>query len=453
MGSTILLADDDATIRKVLTRALTGVGCRVHSTSLLTTLTRWVAEGRGELVIIDVAMPDGNGIERLKEIKQIRPELPIIVISAQNTIMTAIQAQEAAAFAYLPKPFDLPELLIKVREALRLQKHQENRIIPVTDEELPLVGRAPIMQSMYQAIAKTLNSNLPLHLFGETGAGKSKIAEIVHECSDRRSLPIIEINPQSLEDPELTKGLFSRALGGTIVLEEIANLTLPAQQVLVHQLDDSGNSARIISTSQKDLSIDMAEKRFPRDLYFRLCADVIRVPSLKQRLDDIPLLANFFLQQLGKPDLKPFFTCEDVPPQISKYNWPGNVRELKNALTKATLLATGNQITWNDISQSLHLENTLLKSDSEPALEVFRERMGKSLEDYLTSSNGSLLTPGLYYRIVRELEMPLISSILKATRGNRSKCAEILGINKETLRKKIKYLDICNKNMINDKTS
>ncbi|MCY4005856.1 MAG: sigma-54 dependent transcriptional regulator [Rhodobacteraceae bacterium] len=439
---TILLADDDAAVRKVLSRALIGTGCKVHTTSLLTTLSRWVTEGRGDLVITDVAMPDGNGIDTLRELRKARPELPIIVISAQNTIMTAIQAQEAEAFAYLPKPFDLPQLLGQVREALQHLRRVATETVSASDEELPLVGRAPAMQTMYQALAKSLNSDLALHLHGETGTGKSLVAKVIHDCSDRRHLPMVVVSPHRLDNPQATEGLFARARGGTVVLEEVADLTDSGQQILADLLDRPVGHPRIISISQNDLSASMANGEFRRDLYFRLCGAIIEVPSLRQRLADIPRLANYFLRDNDKTDRSPAFVSGDPPPPIIAYKWPGNVRELRNAVIKASLTQPKDEVTWDDIAESLHLGQTVLRSDAEPALGAFRDRIRRELKAYIASHGTDLPAPGLYMRVLRDVETPLIMAMLEATNGNRSKCAEILGINRNTLRKKVRELDI-----------
>lgn len=446
MNGTILLADDDSAIRKVLSRALNGVGCKVHATSLLSTLTRWTTEGRGDLVITDVAMPDGNGIEQIQELHKIRPDLPIIVISAQNTIMTAIQAQEAEAFSYLPKPFDLPELLGKVREALLHRRQKSSPLTVSVDEDLPLVGRAPVMQAMYKALAKILKSELPLHLCGETGTGKSLVAQIVHECGNRKERSMVVVGAHQLEDSETAQNLFAKVGSGTIILDEVGDLSVSAQQILARQLDTSAKEARVISCSHRDLSADMAEGDFRKDLYFRLCGTVIEVPALRRRQDDIPLLVDVFLRQNVDESERVLRFAQGEPPHaVSAYRWPGNVRELQYAVIKASLSVSNDEITWNDIAASLHLGRASLLSDPEPAISAFRNRVRRDVEEYIADCSPDLPSPGLYLRMIREVEVPLISAILQATGGSRAKCAEILGINRNTLRKKIRDLDINDK--------
>ncbi|MEY8839899.1 response regulator, partial [Cribrihabitans sp. XS_ASV171] len=206
MDGTVLVADDDRTIRTVLTQALTRAGCKVHATSSLTTLMRWVGEGKGDVVISDVVMPDGNGLEMLPKIAQDRPGLPVIVISAQNTIMTAIQAAEAEAYDYLPKPFDLPDLMKRTAKALEQKRRAPSEARAPSDddrpEDLPLVGRTPAMQALYRLVAKVMNTDLPVMISGESGTGKSLIARAIHDFSDRRTLPFVTVTSADLQELE-----------------------------------------------------------------------------------------------------------------------------------------------------------------------------------------------------------------------------------------------------------
>src|SRR6056297_982034 len=213
MDGTVLVADDDRTIRTVLTQALTRAGCKVHATSSLVTLMRWVEEGKGDLVISDVIMPDGNGLEQLPRISEERPGLPVIVISAQNTIMTAIQAAEAEAFDYLPKPFDLPDLMKRASRALE-QKRRAPAPRPNGQQEvgdLPLVGRTPAMQSLYRLVARVMNTELSVLITGESGTGKSLIARAIHDFSDRRNSPFVIANAEDLREAEGPARLLARA--------------------------------------------------------------------------------------------------------------------------------------------------------------------------------------------------------------------------------------------------
>ncbi|MGB1509996.1 MAG: sigma-54-dependent transcriptional regulator, partial [Paracoccaceae bacterium] len=238
MDGTVLVADDDKTIRTVLTQALTRAGCRVHATSSLTTLMRWVSEGKGDAVITDVMMPDGNGIEMLPKITQDRPDLPVIVISAQNTILTAIKANQANAFDYLSKPFDLPDLMKRCSKALE-QKKSRNKSDPADlsieedQQNLPLVGATPIMQELYQTVAKLMHADLPIMICGESGTGKTLIAKVLHNFSDRRNLPLVTVSEAELIELEGPSKILARARGGTVLFEQIADFNDECQARIV----------------------------------------------------------------------------------------------------------------------------------------------------------------------------------------------------------------------------
>jgi two-component system nitrogen regulation response regulator GlnG len=257
MDGTILIADDDRTIRTVLTQALTRAGCRVHATSSLTTLMRWIDEGRGDAVITDVVMPDGNGLELIPAISERRPGLPVIVISAQNTIMTAIQANEVEAFDYLPKPFDLPDLMRRVGVALKSQPTRE----PSSDtaapgDALPLIGQAPTMQELYRLIARVLNSDLPVLIHGESGTGKSLIAKSMHELSDRRTSPLVVANAQDLALPGASAGVVARVGSGTLVLAQVQDADATAQSHLQRLSERSVRVCRSRQISRRPLLPD-----------------------------------------------------------------------------------------------------------------------------------------------------------------------------------------------------
>ena len=299
MDGTVLVADDDRTIRTVLTQALTRAGCKVHATSSLTTLMRWVGEGKGDVVISDVVMPDGNGLEMLPKIAQDRPGLPVIVISAQNTIMTAIQAAEAEAYDYLPKPFDLPDLMKRTARALELKRRtptEPRAEIVDRPDELPLVGRTQVMQSLYRLVARVMNTDLPVLICGESGTGKSLIARAIHDFSDRRTMPFITVTGADLRDLEGPARVLARVKGGTLLIDEIGDVEDEIQARIVRMMDSPGDHApRFMATSQHDLSGAMDAGKMRQDLYYRLSGATIHVPAVRERVDDIPLLAEHFL--------------------------------------------------------------------------------------------------------------------------------------------------------------
>ena len=444
MDGTILVADDDRTIRTVLTQALTRAGCKVHATSSLTTLMRWVGEGKGDVVISDVMMPDGNGLEMLPKINSDRPGLPVIVISAQNTIMTAIQAAEAQAYDYLPKPFDLPDLMKRTAKALELKSHNRT---PTPEEErpdeLPLVGRTAIMQALYRVVARVMNTDLPVLIWGESGTGKSLIARAIHDFSDRRSLPFVTATATDLQDLEGPARILARVKSGTLLIDEISDIPEELQARIVRMMDTPGEyTPRFLATSQSDLTTAMEAGRVRKDLYYRLSGATLNVPALRERVDDIPLLADHFLARGEKSGQAPRVLSEDAAEIFRTYSWPGNVRQLENAVRRLGLTSRSVEIAASEVELVL---------GSQPELEPIRsagdtEKLGASvarhLKRYFDLHGNMLPPPGLYQRILREVEMPLIEIALDATGGNQAKCADLLGINRNTLRKKITDLDI-----------
>ena len=447
MDGTILVADDDRTIRTVLTQALTRAGCKVHATSSLTTLMRWVGEGRGDVVITDVAMPDGNGLEMLPKIQEDRPELPVIVISAQTTIMTAIKAEEADAFDYLPKPFDLPDLM--KRTARALDRSGPARTAPKADgsdpdrDDLPLVGRTPVMQQLYRLVARVMNTQLPVLITGESGTGKSLIARAVHDFSDRRSLPFVVVSASDLEGMDGPSTVLSRAKGGSILFDEVSDLSDEAQARIVRMLDTLGDNApRIMATSQSDLMARMEEGKFREDLFYRLGGVTVDVPSLRERVDDIPLLAEHFLARAER-DGAPVRRFGDAALDLVRaYSWPGNVRQLENAVRRLVFTAAEEEITRAEVEMVLGNQPAIEPLRSGGEGEKLSASVAKHLRRYFDLHGGVLPPPGLYNRILKEVEGPLIEIALDATGGNQAKCADLLGINRNTLRKKITDLDI-----------
>jgi two-component system nitrogen regulation response regulator GlnG len=448
MDGTVLVADDDRTIRTVLTQALTRAGCKVHATSSLVTLMRWVDEGKGDLVISDVVMPDGNGLEQLPKIAAARPGLPVIVISAQNTIMTAIQAAEADAYDYLPKPFDLPDLMKRAARALEIKRRApqvRNTDVAATEEagDLPLVGRTPVMQSLYRLVARVMNTQLPVLITGESGTGKSLIARAVHDFSDRRSLPFVVVSASDLEGMDGPSAVLSRAKGGTILFDEVSDLSDDAQGRIVRMLDALGDNApRIMATSQTDLMARMEEGKFREDLFYRLGGVTVDVPSLRERVDDIPLLAEHFLAR-SERDGAPLRRFGDSAIELVRaYSWPGNVRQLENAVRRLVFTAAEEEISRAEVETVLGNQPAIEPLRSGGEGEKLSVSVGKHLRRYFDLHGGVLPAPGLYNRILKEVEGPLIEIALDATGGNQAKCADLLGINRNTLRKKITDLDI-----------
>ena len=444
----MLVADDDRTIRTVLTQALTRAGCRVHATSSLTTLMRWVSEGKGDTIITDVMMPDGNGLEMLPKIASDRPGLPVIVISAQNTIMTAIQAADAKAFDYLPKPFDLPDLMKRVSKALEQKKvsihsNRDETDLSETENGLPLVGKSAPMQGVYRLVARLMNTDLPVLVSGESGTGKSLIAKVLHSFSDRRNLPLVSVSPADLVELDGPAKILAKVRGGSLIIEEISDFSLESQARLVQMIDNPGEySPRFIATMQGSMIESVETGLIRSDVFYRLGGATIELPSLRECVDDILILTEHFLNLLekeGGPKRQLGTKAQDL---FRAYSWPGNVRQLQNVVKRLGLTAREHDISLTEVEQSLENQPEMEGSFGKAGTEKLSSDIERHLRRYF-DLHGNILPPiGLYNRILRELEIPLIGISLEATGGNQAKCADLLGINRNTLRKKINELDI-----------
>ena len=456
MDGTVLVADDDRTIRTVLTQALTRAGCRVHATSSLTTLMRWVQEGKGDLVISDVIMPDGNGIEMLPRIRELRPALPVIVISAQNTIMTAIQATEADAWDYLPKPFDLPDLLGRAARAMESGR-QARPAAPASpaparevieapaDGDLPLVGRSPAMQALYRMVARVMNAELPVLISGESGTGKSLIARALHDFSDRRGRPFVLVSAQELGQPdaEASTTLLARARDGSLVIDGLGDLDGGAQARLVRMIDRLGEDGpRVIAIADEGLAPALEDGRFRQDLFYRLGGVNLHVPPLRERIEDIPLLAEHFLARAAREADNARSLSPGAMELLRQHEWPGNTRQLENTIRRLVITGQEPEISRAEVEAALSGHPAAAARGESRQGETLSEAVARHVRRYFELHGDALPPPGIHGRILREVEAPLIEIALEYTGGNQARCAELMGINRNTLRKKITDLDI-----------
>lgn len=447
MDGTVLVADDDRTIRTVLSQALTRAGCKVHATSSIATLMRWVDEGRGDLVISDVVMPDGSGLDALRRIGEARPELPVIIISARNTIVTAIQAAEGNAYDYLPKPFDLPELMKRAARALSERRQPGGAggapaPEPVA-EDLPLVGRTAEMQGLYKLVARVMNADLPVLVRGETGTGRSLIASAIHDFSDRRTQPFVVVSAADADTPDGIERLVARARGGTLVLDEVGDFPPEAQLRLARALDVLPDPApRVVAIAGTGLEARLADGGFRSDLYYRLSGVSIDVPPLLARLEDIGPLAEHFLARIRRETGTAPRLAEDAVAALLRYGWPGNVRQLENVIRSLAVTAAGEVITAAEVEAVLRQQPAGGDGPRVGDGARLSDSVRRHLRRYFDLHGGELPPPGVYQRILQEVEVPLIEICLDATGGNQARAAELLGINRNTLRKKIADLDI-----------
>ncbi|HET9067770.1 MAG TPA: nitrogen regulation protein NR(I), partial [Amaricoccus sp.] len=384
MEGTILVADDDRTIRTVLAQALTRAGCRVRATGTATTLWRWIEEGEGDVVVTDVMMPDGDALDLLPAIRKRRPELPVIVMSAQNTVMTAIRAAEVGAYEYLPKPFDLKEVLGQVGKALQ----QKSRRAPAEEEpaaredNLPLIGRSPAMQEVYRILARLMNTDLGVMITGESGTGKELVARALHNYGLRKHGPFVAINmaaiPRDLIESELfghekgaftgadraMAGKFEQARGGTLFLDEVGDMPLDAQTRLLRVLQEGeftrvggrevqSADVRIVAATHQDLRGLINEGRFREDLFYRLNVVPIRLPPLRERLDDVPDLARAFLRKAEAEGLPRKIVSKEAVDLLKKQEWSGNVRELENLMRRLSVLCPDDAISGAVVTREI----------------------------------------------------------------------------------------------------
>ncbi len=474
MEGTILVADDDRTIRTVLAQALTRAGCRVRSTGTASTLWRWIEEGEGDVVVTDVMMPDGDALDLLPAIKKRRPDLPIIVMSAQNTVMTAIRAAEVGAYEYLPKPFDLKEVLAQVSKALVRTARKPQ---PAAEEDqgrednLPLIGRSPAMQEVYRILARLMNTDLGVMITGESGTGKELVARALHNFGLRKNGPFVAINmaaiPRDLIESELfghekgaftgadraMAGKFEQARGGTLFLDEVGDMPRDAQTRLLRVLQEGEftriggrelqtANVRIVAATHQDLRSLITEGKFREDLFYRLNVVPIRLPSLRERLDDVPDLVRHFLRKAEAEGLPRKAIAREAFDLLKKQPWTGNVRELENLVRRLCVLCPDDTISAAMVASEIEARPSSVNGGGS----VQSQRLAQAIEGHLRryfDLHGDTLPPnGLYDRILKEMELPLIALSLSATRGNQVRTAELLGINRNTLRKKIKDLDI-----------
>ncbi len=470
---TILVADDDRGIRTVLAQALGRAGYEVRTTGNASTLWRWVSDGEGDLVITDVVMPDESGLDLLPRIKKIRPELRIIVMSAQNTLLTAVKATQRGAFEYLPKPFDLKELVAVVRRALSTPRSDpvDESAEDEGEEKLPLIGRSPAMQEIYRTLARLMVTDLTVMITGESGTGKELVAQALHNYGKRRNGPFVAINmaaiPRELIESELfghekgaftgatqrAAGRFEQAEGGTLFLDEIGDMPPEAQTRLLRVLQEGEYTTvggrtpiranvRIVAATHRDLTQLIRQGLFREDLFYRLNVVPIRLPPLRERTEDIAELARHFLAQAANEGLPAKSLDSQALDRLRRHRWPGNVRELENMVRRLAALYSQETISLDVIEAELADGAPVMDGSAAIEGEGLSASVERHLREYFGSHEDGLPPPGIYDRVLREIEKPLIALALEATRGNQIKAAQILGLNRNTLRKKIRDLDV-----------
>ena len=453
MNARILLAEDDNSLRMVLSQALGKEGYDVRATGNVATLSKWVRDGEGDLVLSDVYMGDDCVFDALPSMRMTRPNLPVIVMSAQSTVSTALSAAGAGAFDYMPKPFDLDDLISAVKRALaggpdakaRAQASKAEK-----EERLPLIGRSAPMQDVYRVMARVAGTDLTVLIEGESGTGKERVARAIHDHGRRAGGTFVAMSLAGAASPLLERDLFgsrgklAQAQGGTLFLEDIDELPADSQTRLAGLLhaEDPGDrpDARLIVSSQRNLASLTRQGAFRQDLFYRLNVVVIRMPPLRERLDDIGDLARAFLVRAKREGLPDKTIDAAAIERLKAHNFPGNLRELENLLRRAAALSPVSVITAREVARELgHIENSGVPDETS---EGFEAAVKRRLEEEFAAASPGLPTAGLYDRLLQEVERPLILQALQATRGNQIRAAAVLGINRNTLRKKIQLLGI-----------
>ncbi len=435
-------------------------------------LWRWIEQGEGDLVITDVVMPDENGLDLIPRIRRLRPDLRIIVMSAQSTLLTAVRASESGAFDYLPKPFDLRALLSSVSRALAEPASGDAGTVAdqAPEEALPLVGRSPAMQEIYRTIARLVPTDLTVMITGESGTGKELVARALHDLGRRRGAPFVAVNmaaiPRELIESELfghekgaftgagqrTYGRFAQAEGGTLFLDEIGDMPLEAQTRLLRVLQEGEYTTvggrnpqrvdvRIIAATHRDLMQQVRNGLFREDLFYRINVVPIRLPALRERREDIPELVRHFLRLAQEEGLPAKSIDEAAMSYLATQRWPGNVRELENMVRRMSVLCSEDHIGLDAIKAELG-QRPRLAGGGDLSGESLSVLVRRKLEEYFAAHKQGLPARGLYQRILREVERPMIELTLSATKGNQVRAAQVLGLNRNTLRKKITELEI-----------
>jgi len=463
----VLLIEDDRAIATVITAALEDEGFAITHCASIAERDRLLAQRRFDVMLTDVILEDGDGLDGLAAAREAAGDLPVIVLSAQNTLDTAVRASESEAFEYFPKPFDLDELVHAVKQAAsaRGAGTPDEPGAAVETERMPLVGRSPAMQSVYRMITRVLRNDLTVLITGESGTGKELVAEAIHQLGSRRTGPFVAVNaaaiPSDLIESELfghekgaftgavaqAIGKFEQAEGGTLFLDEIGDMPIEAQTRLLRVLQEGEFTpvgarrhvkarARVIAATHQDLRARVRDGRFREDLYYRLNVVPLHVPPLRERAEDIPALVQHFLRQS-----KALKVVEPAAIAVMQaHGWPGNVRELENAVRRLAALHTEDVIDAEAVRMALQASSMSVMTDG-VALSAPGD-ISSTIADILAADASLMAGTDVYDRIIRLVEKPLIARMLAMTGGNQIKAAELLGLNRNTLRKKITELDI-----------
>ena len=461
----ILVADDDRTVRTVISHALSKQGYQVGAATSVAGLWDMATTGRGDVLITDVNFPDGDALDLLPRLKAKRPDLTIIVMSAQANLLTAIKTQQRGVFDYLPKPFELRQLLDVMSRAVSDEREEiePDRPTAALPKQIPapLMGKSPAMQVTFKLLSRIATQSVPVLIKAETGSGKQIVAQTLHEMS-HLSLASFESVELSQVETELhaellfgERGLVTRTSAGTLFLNNIDHLSVAAQRSLAQFIATGFSNAslqpaqlgqlRLICGTSADLEQQVSNGVFREDLYFELSVAVLGLPPLRNRQEDIPQLVSWYCAKLNEQFQSDRHLSSEAVACLQSHHWPGNVKEFEVMLKRLFISTTGRQISLAVVEKELEKSISVRQQELE---EIARpsENLSHSIEGhialYFRALDGDEPDSGLYDRILAEVERPLILATLHHTSGNQIKAAAILGLNRNTLRKKIRELNI-----------
>jgi len=464
-SSKICVIDDDRSIRFVLEKALEKAEMQVISYASADSALKAIALEEPAVVVTDIRMPGMDGLELLERINQQFPELPVIIMTAHSDLDSAVSAYKGGAFEYLPKPFDVDTAVALVTRALDVRTEQPSAAVSLEARQAvpEIIGKAPAMQEVFRAIGRLSHSNATVLINGESGTGKELVALALHRHSARADKPFVALNmaaiPRDLLESELfghergaftgaqnrRSGRFEQANGGTLMLDEIGDMPAELQTRLLRVLADGEFypvgahtpkqvDVRIIAATHQDLEQRVRDGEFREDLFHRLNVIRIKIPSLRERLEDIPLLMDHFLEQAGRElEVEPKVITGDVENFLSGLAWPGNVRQLENLCRRLTVMAPGQQIRMEDLPDDLHESG----ADSAVAGTDWQSLLRQWAALQLASGKTPLLDEAQ-----PAFERILIDAALQHTGGRRQDAARLLGWGRNTLTRKLKELDL-----------
>lgn len=433
----VLLADDDDSIRLVLSKALTRAGHTVRATDNPHTLLKWAEAGHGDIVLTDVMMDGREVFEHFPDLARMRPNLPIIVISANNTVNTAIKSGQHRVFEYVPKPFDLDEITSAVARAGLSVGPRRAKAAPARNG-LPMIGRSAAMQPVFRAVSRFAAANLPVLIHGAVGTGKDLVARLLHDGGPRRERPFMRTT-----DFDNTSLTLQKVNGGDLYIDEIAELSMSQQERLLAFLTESEqipafDRPRVICATRKDLRREVEEGRFRDDLLFRINVAEIRIPPLAARDRDTIELAEAFIGQASPNQLRRFST--DALEVLHRHEWVGNVRELENIVRRLAVLYSDDVISADMVLQEFSKDIRSGDTNTD-ASDKFERQLALACRALLDEAGPD--DDGSHYQTAMAwIEKPLITEALRVTGGNRAKAADRLGIHRNTLRTRLKSLDL-----------